>query len=351
MVLAFVRRLARFCFEWAGSRKTRYRMADEELEGFKTRIDLRAYAAAQGYQLDRRESWAGSCVMRHPNGDKIIIKRAASDNHYIYFSVRSDRDNGSIVDFVQNRNRVSLGVVRKELRPWIGAPPVSVPSFAPLAKSTKDRLRVETEFAKMQDATRHPYLENERCISAEILACERFTSRIRTQQPYGNAIFPHFDADGLSGFEIKNKGFTGFSPGGAKGLWLSREGDSDRRLVFCESAIDALSYANLGATEQISRTRYASIGGKPSPLQLELIRQAIARMPLDGEIISAMDADAEGAKLVEIVRSGLKLCGRDDLRFTVHEPLGWKDWNDQLRATAQAGKPPLPYRPKEPFVA
>ena len=36
---------------------------DQELEDFKTRIDLRAYAAALGYELDRRESWRGSSVM------------------------------------------------------------------------------------------------------------------------------------------------------------------------------------------------------------------------------------------------------------------------------------------------
>jgi len=323
-------------------------MSDEELESFKTRIDLRAYAAAKGYSLDKKESWAGSAVMRHANGDKIIIKRAASDDHHIYFSVRNDRDNGSIIDFVQNRDRISIGVVRKELRPWIGAPPVAVPLFAPLAKSTKDRLRVETEYAKMQDATRHPYLENERGITGDILASERFAGRVRIQQPYGNAIFPHFDAEGLSGYEIKNKGFTGFSPGGCKALWLSQEWDSDNRLVFCESAIDALSLAIL---EPLEDTRYASIGGKPSPLQQELIGGAIARTPRNAEIVSAMDADAEGAKLAEIIRNAVKLSGRDDLRFAIREPFGHKDWNDVLRATAHKGKPVLPYRREEPSVA
>jgi hypothetical protein len=193
-------------------------MFDEEIEAFKSRIDLRAYAASQGYQLDKRESWAGSAVMRHDNGDKIIIKRAASDGHYIYFSVRRDEDNGSIVDFVQHRNRVSLGVVRKELRPCLGAPPVPVPALPPMAKSAKDHLQVETEFAKMRDATRHPYLENARAIPAWLLASERFAGRVRIDQPHGNATFPHFDAEGLCGYEIKNQGFTGFSAGGCKGL-------------------------------------------------------------------------------------------------------------------------------------
>ena len=48
--------------------------------------------------------------MRHPNGDKIIVKRSA-DGHYVYFSVRDDRDNGSIIDFVQKRMRLSLNSI------------------------------------------------------------------------------------------------------------------------------------------------------------------------------------------------------------------------------------------------
>jgi len=314
-------------------------MFDPELESFKTGIDLRAYAAEQGYALDRKESWRGSSIMRHPNGDKVIIKRG-SDGHYVYFSVRDDRDNGSIIDFVQNRQRLSLGAVRKELRPWIGMPSSQLPVFPPLPKTSKDRMRVETEFAKMQDAPHHPYLENERALPASLLGLERFGGRVR-MDARGNAAFPHFDQEGLCGYEIKNKGFTGFASGGSKGLWLSHGLPDDNRLVFCESAIDALSHAVLFPDE---RARYASIGGKPNPLQPELIRAAIARMPSGSEIVSAMDADEDGGKLAGVVRQAVQLSGRDDLRFVLQEPFGFKDWNDQLRAKA---KPSLPCRREE----
>ena len=138
---------------------------DEELESFKTRIDLRAYAASQGYQEDRRNSYQGSTCLRHPaSDDKIFVKRDA-DGHYVYFSVRDDRDNGTIVDFVGKRLRLNLGMLRRELRPWLGAPPVSVPHFASLPKTSKDRLKVETAYARMKDAsTGHPYLEQHRAI-------------------------------------------------------------------------------------------------------------------------------------------------------------------------------------------
>ena len=153
------------------------------------------------------------------------------------------------------------------------------------------------------------------------------------------------DADGICGYELKNAGFTAFASGGAKALWLSHEFPDDNRLVIAESAIDALSHAVLFPDD---RTRYASIGGKLSPQQPELVRAAIARMPEASEIVAAMDADADGAALASVVRKAVDLSGRSDLRFVRQEPFGFKDWNDQLRAKPQ---PFLPYRPQVPSVA
>jgi hypothetical protein len=214
-------------------------MVDSELESFKINIDLRAYAAGQGYELSLKESSKGVWMMRHPvTGDKIAIK-SQKDGHYVYFSNRDGRDNGSIIDFVKNRKRIRLGAIRKELRLWIGQPPVPVPDFPPLPKNAKDRRKVETAYVRMRDAvTGHPYLERERALPGALLALDRFAGRVRMDDR-GNAIFPHFDAQGLSGYEIKNAGFTGFASGGSKALWLSHEFPDDIRLVFCESAIDA----------------------------------------------------------------------------------------------------------------
>lgn len=320
------------------------KMFDAELESFKTGIDLRAYAAAQGYQLDRKASWRGTTVMRHPvTNDKVIIKRGM-DGHYVYFSVRDDRDNGSIIDWVQFRTGLSLGAVRKELRPWVGQPPVPVPSFPALHKTEKDRMKVEAAYAKMRDAVDgHPYLEGRRALPASLVASERFVGRIRIDDK-GNAVFPHFDAEGLSGYELKNVEFTGFASGGTKALWLSNELPDDTRLVITESAIDALSHAVLFPDHH---ARYASIGGKPNPQQPELIRAAAARMPEGSEILAAMDADADGRKLAEIVQKAVARTGRTDLRFSVQEPEGAKDWNDLLRAKPL---PFLPYGPKKEAV-
>ena len=315
-------------------------MFDPELESFKTSIDLRAYAASEGYALDRNESWRGSAVMRHANGDKVIVKRDA-DGHYVYFSVRDDSDNGTIIDLVKNRRRMNLGEARKVLRRWTGHA-VDTASYPPLPHTAKDRRGVETSFVKMAIAIDHPYLEQERALSRSLLQSARFIGRIRSDARVGlafpNAVFPHYDRDGLCGYEIKNTGgFTGFAKGGSKGLWLSRRQPNDSQLVFCESAIDALSHATLFPA---AGTRYASIGGKLNPQQPGLVLDEIMRMPQGSEIVAAMDADADGDSLDVVIEETLNLTRRSDLTFRIHRPVGFKDWNDQLR-----GRPipsPLP---------
>jgi hypothetical protein len=267
--------------------------------------------------------------MRHVNGDKIIISRE-DDGHYVYWSVRNDSDNGTIIDFVKFRqNSPNLGQVCKELRAWIGSPPPVVQASLPsLRKTAKDRLRIQKRYDSMRVAHSNTYLEQERCIPALALQYWRFNDTVRTDRK-GNAVFPHYDTDGLCGYEMKNVGFTSFAPGGTKGLWLSKAIRDDSRLVICESAIDALSHAVLF---QGARTRYASMAGRPTLIQLNLLRVEIERMPAASEILAAMDADQAGRALADLIRRSVEASGRSDVTFRTEEPNGFKDWNDQLKS-------------------
>jgi len=317
---------------------------DLELERFKTEIDLRAYAASQAYKLDRKESWAGSAVMRHDNGDKIIISRKP-DGHYTYWSVRDQggRDKGTIIDFISNRKGKSLGEIRKELRTWLGT--AALPQWPELPRTAKNRDGVQARYASMAVAHRHRYLEHDRAIPALALQYWRFDGRIKVDQQHGNAVFPHYDGEGLCGYELRNSGFKGFASGGTKGLWLSKTSPTDRSLVICESAIDALSFAVLFPD---GATRYASVGGKLNPRQPDLICAQINLLPRDAEIVAAMDADDAGRQLADAIEKAFGDAGRPDLTFRRQEPVGFKDYNDQLRATS---KGPLPRWNTEPSVA
>jgi hypothetical protein len=156
--------------------------------------------------------------------------------------------------------------------------------------------------------------------------------------------FPHFDAEGHAGYELKNRDFMGFASERTKELWVSSTRSDDDCIVFCENTIFALSHAVLFRDEN---TCHASIEGNPDPVQPELIRAAAARMRACAEITAAMDADVEGRKLAEVVMRAVEMSGRGDLHFHIHEPSGFKDWSDQLRAKPRSL---LSYRPEQPLM-
>lgn len=168
-----------------------------------------------------------------------------------------------------------------------------------------------------------PYLIG-RGLDAALMGSPRFAGRFRVDRR-GNVLFPHHDKGGLCGYEIKNKGFTGFSAGGLKGLWFSACQTTDKFLVLAESAIDALSYHALNPNDF---TRYMSTGGKMNPTQPALIRAAIEKMGRGAVVVAAFDNDKDGEKLFEEVKA-LAPSGVEVRRPL--PPIG-KDWNESLKA-------------------
>ena len=308
---------------------------DAELEQFKG-LNLSQFAASYGYQLDHRESSRNSAVMRHASGDKIIIARQAA--HWVYFSVRDDADNGSILDFVMQREGCALGRARQTLRQWTGSPATVNPIHYAhrLEPITRDRAVILREYARLTASAAHPALIA-RGIPAAAQAAPRFAGGI-LQDERGNACFPHRDRDGVSGWEIKNHGFTGFAKGGEKGLWFSRTKPTDTALVIAESALDALSYAALHPDD---KARYFSTGGSLNPNQPTLIATVMEKMPRPAVVILATDNDPAGHELAATIQS-LAPPG-PGLEFRRPLPEIGKDWNDQLKAAGRAETPRLSF--------
>ena len=301
----------------------------DELERFKQDINLVEYVQNQGYELIKSESSRASAVLRR--GEDKIIVATDQDGHGIYFSVRDDADNGTVIDFVQRRTGANLGQVRKELRGWCP----SSPSYRPPAPeaprprkpepSSADRAQVLARWIKMaaQPTDGHPYLR-QRAIDTSTLMDPRFAGHIRIDAR-GNAVFPHYDLAGICGYELKNQDFTGFSKNGEKGIWLSANISSAPRVVVVESAIDALSHAQITGDREAA---YLSIAGAMSDKQRALLSALLQSAHTRGaEIIIGTDADAAGAKLAVQV-SDLVPAGAKPSRAVPGRDL--KDWNDEL---------------------
>lgn len=301
----------------------------QELERFKRDINIAHYAAANGYSLDRQQSSRNSYVMQGNDGDKIVISTALS-GHGVYFSIKDSTDHGSIIDFVMRRRNCSLGAARQCLRSWTNAPStptyiVRLPKPFPV---TKDKETVLNSLQVMESGGNHPYLAR-RGISKDTLRDPRFVSAIKMDSK-GNAVFPHYDRDGICGYEIKNHEFTGFARGGEKGLWFSSNIKYAAKIVVVESAIDALSHAQLTSDRDVA---YLSIGGALSPKQVDLLQRFFTHAhSKEAQVTIGTDTDSAGEQFAKEMRK-LAPDGMDIKRQT---PEHGKDWNDLLCQKSQS---------------
>ena len=325
------------------------RERNEELEAFKSEIDLVEFALDRGYQIDRRRTSRTSVAMRHEvNRDRIIVARSA-DGHYIYASVHDHTDHGSIIDFCQNRDGGNLGQVRKLLRPWIGGSLKTTRRRSAAGQISKQVIEpVRTDFEAVAAAfesmrvieSENTYLTGARSIPVLVYGHVRFAGRLRVDAR-GNVIFPHIQAGGqITGYEIKNEGWTGFASGGAKRLFCSGFGSDDTSLVVTESGIDALSYAALFG---IGQKRFMSTAGALNPEQVVLLRSAMQKLSGDAEVVLAVDADEGGDSIAEQIQETFEAVGNATLKFRRHSPsTRGLDWNDVLRSSGGPPPPPSP---------
>jgi hypothetical protein len=158
------------------------------------------------------------------------------------------------------------------------------------------------------------YLQKVRGLSQNTI--NRFKEHIR-QDERGNVCFIHRDRDGITGWEVKNEGFTGFSSGGKKSFFTGIIGSSIKRLVITESAIDAMSYFQNHGKEGDC---YLSFAGELSEDQRDLLRVAVNKT---AQIVVGTDSDEKGMKFFEEIRSW-----RPDAMREV--PSFGKDWNEEV---------------------
>lgn len=300
-------------------------MQKHDFAAFKQSINLSQYAAGQGYELDRKKSSRSSLVMRHANGDKIIVSKKGSN--WVYFSVHDDRDNGTIVDFIGKRTSKTLPDIGKELAAWTsgaGALPIYV--LPDVQEQVYDPDRIRRALRWMKPATTHPYLIDERKIPADVLKDPRFAGCI-FQDRHGNAVFPHQNGQGVCGLELKNHDKGVFMRGSEKALWLGNINPADTVLILAEGAIDALSHFALFKPLNAS---YGAVSGGMKGQQFDCLMAVISKMPKLERIILAVDNDKGGEKIASRIES--YLAGKF-ARKIVRDIPQWEgmDWNEVLK--------------------
>ena len=300
---------------------------DKELETM-LRLDLRDYLAKDGYYILANESSENSFKMRGPNG--VLVLRQRDDGVWQYFNPQDDKDNGTIIQYLQRRRQgFTLGHVKQHLRPHVGRllPQLPRGGSRPVAVAPRDLSQVVKRWNSARPVWGElpPYLAA-RGLSAPTVAAYAATLRVDRR---GNILFGHTnDAGQIVGYEIKGPTFTGYAKGGVRMLCRmgSEDGATPDKIALTESGVDALSLAQLVGRRN---ALYLSTGGALSVHTLNAIKATAARFPA-AEILLAFDNDQGGETFAAQVEQAL--AGRSGVRRLVPKV---KDWNDQLRNLAK----------------
>ena len=317
-------------------------------------LDLSDLAIREyGFQKTAK-STQNSPALKNAKGDHIVIKVQA-DGAHTFFSPTSDRK-GSIYDFVMWQENCDFQAAAEKIRYLLGRKLER--SFNESSPAPEHREFDREAAKKLKVMTYSKYLES-RGIHDTLLQHGRFKGTILIDE-HNNAVFPHYRDGQIVGYVKKNYKFSGFSEGGEKLLWKSSQFPEDNRLVVCEAAIDALSFASMLSEnpkhkERFFHTRFISIDGGMSPEAEKALRSEVAAMPENAVIEAAFDNDSQGEKYTEKLQ---KICAECSREMTVARPKQKKDWNEVLQSyrerqgqKAAAAPEPPPAAQKKPVPA
>jgi len=318
------------------------------LEFAKQEINLVELAVNKfGYRIDKRKSSKYYKTLKKDN-DVVVVKRNSSNNHWIYFNARNDEDNGTIIDFLQNRGIGNLGAVRRFLANYIKEKREGkikeVDDFEVRVSSTTDRQNaVLREYSRLEELEEDNHLIRDRQIDPGIINKD---FDIYTDDRK-NVVFPLFNEKGqVIGLAKYNKDFKQVI--GQKGIWTSYTGKVEdvkgiTDIVITESPIDALSYAELFKDETDiydvdERYFLISTQGQIGKQTIEAISnyiKAIMQVNPDVRIRIALDNDDRGQEMAEKLQEELE--NRfEDLEIYVDIPQ-MKDWNEELQEEKKQG--------------
>ena len=200
----------------------------------------------------------------YENQENVILVRKNSSGEYYYSNVTAPADQGTIIDFIANRNQLDLknkedlAKIAKIISCYLGepVPQKALPAYVPVIQEPKHRNAQVARHFKLLPEFKNPEYLLSRGIDIEMLDADEFKGRIfnsvlkdKKGNQHINIAFPIVDKeDNLCGIEYQNVSFGGSQGDSDSVLWKSNLVNSNipvEAFVIGESAIDVISYAQV----------------------------------------------------------------------------------------------------------
>ena len=295
------------------------RMAREELNELRLRVDCRAVLEEAGWTLDAAGSTRRTPKYRNGPGRIVIVIHEGKG----WFDPLAGK-RGDAIALAQHVWGGNLGHARRALRPLAGIAPKLVP-----VRHSCPEVSLDAEQGWARARVLRPgsacwrYLVETRGLP--VVSVERAVREHAVQEGgYGTAWAVHRGIEGrATGWEMRGAGYKGFSRGGTKTLFLIGDQNSPIRLAVTESAIDAMSLGTIEGWPE--RTLYASTAGGFGSATATALQSLLQNGTV--ELVAATDRGTGGELLAGRLR---ELASATSAPFSRLCPIA-KDWNDQLR--------------------
>ena len=305
---------------------------DPELDQIREAVSCPLLLERKGYKLDVRESSRNNPKYRRGAGEIVIVNHDGKG----WWDPGSTAK-GDVFSLAQHLDgSLNFGQVRRDLRQLVGLTP-SFPQAEPRNRSRNEpvvppALRWASRPKMAEGSKGWNYLVQQRGLPPTIVAAVSRADNLR-EGPYGSAWFAHRDGAGdLTGIEMRGPDYRGFSAGGDKTLFRLQLGtEAPTRLAVLEAPIKAMAFAAIERYR--TDTLYIGTAGGMGPATLQCLQQELTALSTrpGGKVIAASDADPAGERYAVGIAALATEAGLPSQRAA---PVGWKDWDDVLKAGA-----------------
>ena len=308
-----------------------FRLSDSDRADIVSGVSCALLLERHGYLLDKPESTRNALKYRAGKGETIIVNHEGRG----WWDTGSD-EKGDVFSLVQHLTPgLKFWDVCRELGHLVGLEPKGAEYVRERKARTPDvapALRWKEKKELTSGTKIWAYPTEARCLPERVPRRPILTGCIR--DGYHAAWFCHRDDTGtVCGAELRGPETKGMCLSGTvKTLFRFQPGlaRTVRRLVVCESAIDALSYAALDS-ERTRETMYSSTAGGMGPETVEALTAELVEMAKDpaAVLVAATDNDEPGNRYAGRLADLAREAGVRVIRRIPHSDA--KDFNDALK--------------------
>lgn len=311
----------------------RFILSDNDRATITAGVSCALLLERHGYALDKKDSTRRNPKYRAGKGETIILNHegkgwwdpGSEDRGDVFALLRRLQPELSFRDVCMNL--AQLVGIEPEGAVWLRTRPTSSTTRSPAERWADKR-------APFRRSKVWRYLAEERCLPDWVIRRAAAVGVLR--DGFHAAWFAHQDVNGaVCGAELRGPETHLCLAGSVKTLFRFKPdaGDTVRRLVVCESAIDALSCAVLD-TKRTRDTLYVSTAGGMGPETLVALKTMLTAMQaLPGaELVIATDDDPAGDAFADRLYDLGYEAGLEVDRFL--PPDRAKDFNQTLKNLA-----------------